>query len=93
MQQYSDVVLVINVPGGQARVPAVASVQVNINGGGAATLYSDNGVTARANPIVTDSSGEYSFYAADIRAHKDIVAIYDDIVNAGAEQGVMHHPG
>lgn len=65
MQQYSDVVLVTSTPGGQVRAPAAASVQVNINGGGAATLYSDNGITTRTNPIVCDSSGEYSFYAAD----------------------------
>jgi len=44
-----------------------ASVQVNVLGGGAATIYSDNGVTPRANPITTDSAGYFEFYAADGR--------------------------
>jgi len=65
VQRHSDLVLVVSSPGGQVRAPAVASVQVNLNGGGAATIYSDNGVTPQANPIIADSSGEYSFYAAD----------------------------
>jgi hypothetical protein len=30
-----------------------------------ATLYSDDGVTVAANPVSTDSDGEFSFYAAD----------------------------
>lgn len=29
------------------------------------TLYSDNGSTTTANPLVTDNDGEYSFYTAD----------------------------
>lgn len=29
------------------------------------TLYSDNGVTTKANPTITDSDGEFSFYTAD----------------------------
>ena len=64
MRKYSDIVFVVSVPGGQVRAPATASVQVNQSGGGAATIYSDDGVTLQANPITTDSSGEYSFYAA-----------------------------
>lgn len=65
MQQYSDVVLIADVPGGQVRAPASATVQVNVNGGGIATIYSDDGVTPKTNPITTDSSGEYAFFAAD----------------------------
>lgn len=43
-----------------------ASVQVNqYPGGGAATIYSDDGVTQKANPIVTDSNGRYEYYAAN----------------------------
>lgn len=44
-----------------------ASVQVDVFGGGAATIYSDNGVTPRANPITADSSGYFEFYAEDGR--------------------------
>ena len=66
MQKFSDIVLLVNVPGGQARVPASAFVQINLSGGGGlATIYSDNGVTQRANPIHVDGSGQYYFYAAD----------------------------
>ncbi|KVU10663.1 hypothetical protein WK62_05205 [Burkholderia ubonensis] len=46
---------------------AGASVQVNLQGGGAATIYSDNGVTVAPNPLTTDVNGSFSFYAADNR--------------------------
>lgn len=46
---------------------ANASVQVNTHGGGAATIYSDNGVTLATNPLTTDMNGAFSFYAADGR--------------------------
>jgi hypothetical protein len=46
---------------------ANASVQVNAQGGGAATIYSDNGVTPATNPLTTDTNGAFSFYAADGR--------------------------
>lgn len=45
-----------------------ASVQVNIGAtgsGGAATIYSDNGVTQATNPLTTDANGQYSYYAAN----------------------------
>ncbi|MGN6652118.1 carboxypeptidase-like regulatory domain-containing protein [Trinickia sp.] len=42
-----------------------ASVQVNIQGGAAATLYADDGVTTIANPLTTDANGQYAFKAAD----------------------------
>jgi hypothetical protein len=45
-----------------------ASVQVNVGAtgsGGAATIYSDNGVTVTANPLTTDANGQYSYYAAN----------------------------
>lgn len=45
---------------------ANASVQVNVDGV-AATIYSDNGVTPAANPLTTDTTGSFSFYAADGR--------------------------
>jgi hypothetical protein len=40
-----------------------ASVLISQNGS-PATIYSDNGVTPKANPLTTGSNGEYSFYAA-----------------------------
>lgn len=46
---------------------AGASVQVNIAGGGAAVIYSDNSFTQRANPIITDANGYFEYYAADGR--------------------------
>jgi hypothetical protein len=46
---------------------ANASVQVNLQSGGAATIYSDNGVTPATNPLTTDTTGSFSFYAADGR--------------------------
>ncbi len=55
-------------------MPAAASVLVNLTGTStAATLYSDDGVTPQTNPIVSDSSGEYAFYAAD--------GIYDLVIS------------
>jgi hypothetical protein len=60
MQQFFDVV--------QTRSgAAIADVRVTVynSSGGAATLYSDNGVTPKANPVTTNADGEYSFYAAN----------------------------
>jgi hypothetical protein len=62
---------------------AGATVQVNLYpGGGAATLYSDNGVTPKANPVTTDSKGRYEYYAAN--GH------YSEIVttSAGAQPAI-----
>jgi hypothetical protein len=60
MQQFFDVV--------QTRSgAAIADVRVTVynSSGGAATLYSDNGVTPKANPVITNADGEYFFYAAN----------------------------
>ena len=46
---------------------ANASVTVNVQGAGLATIYSDNGVTVTTNPLTTDTNGAFSFYAADGR--------------------------
>jgi hypothetical protein len=47
---------------------ANASVQVNTYPASvAATIYSDNGVTPAANPLTTDTTGAFAFYAADGR--------------------------
>lgn len=60
MQQFTDIVLDL---AGNAVVGALVYV---LNAQGAvAPLYSDNGVTSVANPLTTDSSGTYSFYAAN----------------------------
>lgn len=45
---------------------ALSSVTVTVNelpGGAPATIYSDNGVTPKANPFTNDSDGEFFFYA------------------------------
>jgi hypothetical protein len=60
MQQFFDVI--------QSRSgAALAGVTVTVynSSGGAATLYSDNGITVKANPTTTNADGEYSFYAAN----------------------------
>lgn len=62
MQKYFDSVLVRGV--GAVEGAHVAVTDVN---GNPAALYSDNGVTAQANPVVTDANGYFSFYAADGR--------------------------
>jgi hypothetical protein len=40
------------------------SVSVDGSPGAAATIYADNGVTPKANPLTTNTKGEFSFYAA-----------------------------
>lgn len=43
-----------------------AQVTVTLTATGAtATIYSDNGITTKANPIVCDAKGYYEFFAAD----------------------------
>lgn len=50
----------------EGRPVSGATVQVNLYpGGGAATIYSDNGTTQKANPISTDSKGYFDYYAAN----------------------------
>jgi hypothetical protein len=62
MQKYTDVVT--SARSGSA-IPS-ASVTVKTSPGGVtATIYSDDGVTTQANPLTTDSNGEFTFYAAD----------------------------
>jgi hypothetical protein len=51
-----------------------ASITVTTLAGDLATLYSDNGVTQQANPIVTGRDGEYSFYAVNGRYNLSISA-------------------
>jgi hypothetical protein len=62
MQKYTDVVTSAR---SGAAIPS-ASVTVKTSPGGVtATIYSDDGVTTQANPLTTDSNGEFTFYAAD----------------------------
>jgi len=42
-----------------------ASILVQTSVGATATIYSDNGVTPAANPLTSDTQGNFSFYAAD----------------------------
>lgn len=42
-----------------------ASVAVRDADGNIATIYSDDGVTTKANPTSTDENGEFSFYSAN----------------------------
>lgn len=48
-------------------VPGATVTVLTYPGGATATIYSDNGVTPRSNPISTDGNGSFSFYAADGR--------------------------
>lgn len=66
MEKYQDVVTIIGPPG---LIPIVgANVAVSQYGVVATTaIYSDNGSTLTGNPLRTDSSGRYSFYAANGR--------------------------
>lgn len=63
MLNYSNSVLDAS---GNAAVSATVTVK-NYPSGTNATIYSDNGVTPKTNPITTDSSGGFSFYAANGR--------------------------
>lgn len=61
MQKYQN-----NVQGTSGVAVPNASVLVqNFPSGTTATIYSDNGVTTTANPLTTDATGMFSFYAAD----------------------------
>ena len=46
---------------------AIPNTQVTVynSSGALATLYSDNGVTPKGNPVTTNADGEYFFYAAN----------------------------
>jgi len=67
MQNYFDVVQDQH---GNA-IPG-ASVFVYDASGLLATLFSDNGVTPTANPLTTNTDGEYDFFAANGRYSLDI---------------------
>jgi hypothetical protein len=60
MQKYFN-----NVTNRHGDAVSGATVTVTTSGGALATIYSDDGVTPQANPITTNTAGEFSFYAAD----------------------------
>jgi hypothetical protein len=62
MEKYTDVVQ--SARSGAAIPSALVTVKTS-PAGATATIYSDDGVTTKSNPITTDSNGEFSFYAAD----------------------------
>lgn len=71
MQRYNDNILARS--GGFVIPAAGASVTVkNYPAGTVATIYSDDGVTPKTNPIVTGTEGEFFFYAADGRYSLEI---------------------
>lgn len=69
MQQRFDTA---KAPSGQAL--GGASVTVLTSAGAMATLYSDNGVTVKGNPVTANPQGEYSYYAANGRYSESIAA-------------------
>lgn len=61
-------------------LPAV-TITVRTNPGGAlATIFSDNGVSAKSNPFINDTDGEFFFYAPDGR--------YDIELTGGAAETI-----
>lgn len=71
MQKYQDTV----VTGSTVLVPlAGATITIANTSGGSSTMYSDNGITPIAS-TTTDSSGRFSFYAADGRYTITITSI------------------
>lgn len=64
MQKYQDVLTIIGPPGLMPIVGANVTVW-NFGTSTNASIFSDNISTAASNPLTTDSSGRYSFYAAD----------------------------
>jgi len=60
MQQFFDVIQ-------STTGMALPNTQVTVynSSGALATLYSNNGVTLKGNPVTTNSDGEYFFYAAN----------------------------
>lgn len=60
MQLYTN-----NVQDRYGNALKAAQVTVLTSGGTLATLYEDNGSTLLVNPVTTDASGEFAFYAAN----------------------------
>jgi len=63
MQRYTN-----NVQDGFGNALSGVTVTVReVSGGAIADIFSDNGVSAKANPFTNDPDGEFFFYAADDR--------------------------
>jgi hypothetical protein len=62
MQKYTGVVI-----DAKGAPMAGVTVQVNVAGGSAASIFSDNSATAKANPFINDANGSFEFYAANGR--------------------------
>ncbi len=70
MQKYYDIVL-----DSSGNAVLSATITVSDNGGGVSTIYSDDGVTVKANPFTASSTdGAYAFYAANGRYDINIAA-------------------
>lgn len=67
MDKYQNSVVLSHGVGKTVTVGAALTVTVNNVGGGLATIYASNAVGANINPLTTDASGYFSFYAADGR--------------------------
>lgn len=71
MQKYTETVLDSS---GEPLASASVTIQVNPLGA-VATIYSDNGVTLATNPLTTNASGVFQFYAADGRYDATITKV------------------
>lgn len=66
MQKRNEQLVLINANGTVTKLPNV-TVAVTKYPSGAATIYSDNGITAISSTLITDANAEYSYYAPDGR--------------------------
>lgn len=89
MQKYQDVALVTI---GGTTVP-LQGAEVLVSATGlttAATIFSNNGVTAATNPLTTDSTGRFSFYAANGRY--DLLITKAGYSNIAVSDVLLHDP-
>jgi hypothetical protein len=60
VQHYFD-----NVQDQYGNAVGSVSVLVSLSNGTRATIYSDNGINAKTNPLTTSATGAFDFYAAN----------------------------
>jgi hypothetical protein len=65
VRPYTDFVTRRNADNTISAVPGATVTVLTVPGGVPATIYSDDGVTTKANPFTADASGGFTFYAAD----------------------------
>jgi hypothetical protein len=101
MQKYTGVVI-----DAKGAPMAGVTVQVNVAGGSAASIFSDNAATAKANPFINDANGSFEFYAANgrydivlsktgvtfVAADTADIALYDSGPNP-ASPAILHAAG